>query len=212
MASLEEGLSELHGLRNDLVSVITIREGEGHFEEVEEYETGWNIPTKEEDEWVWDVEPITRPDIDKRDSARFRLSEIYQKSDWHYIRYQAGLFINSDDLNDKILMWVQELKSELNGLVTKYHGIEIKKVPDEKLRMRAMRDAVLLFQRTKSDPIKRLLEDTYKTNDLKIIRKFARNALGYKSSSDIAIDCSMCILGAAALFGAVYYSYKTIFD
>jgi len=200
--SLEEILGEVRNLSWDLHAKIIHQERDGY--EDEEYKldyfTGRTI--------FVEIQPeISEPDTEKRETARKRLQEIYDTSEWYSIRYRTGSVLRVPHLSNQLDKWIGDLACELIATQPAttsqpvlfgegshedicYYSTKTKGTPDIKKRKKAIEDAGRLLHppfylsSLRKERLTAILKGVYKKDEEASLRKDAGRQLGY---SDLRI-------------------------
>jgi len=163
----EHGLEEIRSLERDLSAKIIIRPEIAHDESAyytaERTGGGGGTHPYEYHEWkVIDREAVTKPDIEKIESARSRLRDIANSSDLFSLQYASRRVLGFEDVNPIVKNLEEALSSDLST------------------RQRALRDTGFLLKSSYSEENKKvqdLLRRTYQDNDSKQVRKEAYRML-----------------------------------
>jgi len=231
METLEKTLGHVESLRRDLSA--NIQEETGYWDEViTGGSRGGNWYTGED---VYFVEQKAIPNTEKREVARKELQQLYDSSEWYSARYAAGYALNQYDekLNDKICLWLDELKRKLELPKYEVKGVRREttminecnedgdEIPywytrDEKVKIP---ENIRIIKNAKED-----LRHFYKNNKQKNVRNLAGKALGYSSlrifanetrifarenpnNRDFLILCGLALISAGVIAGCKIYEY-----
>ena len=123
MESLEAELGKVSSLERDLSAEVIVSPEEGHFEHrvyrkltKEERDARYDLSDAFEDVWIIDKPEERAPDIQRRQSARAKLQQVYDSSEWYSARYVAGKVLNKEEEVSKLFpSWLQKLEEGLSS-------------------------------------------------------------------------------------------------
>lgn len=164
--NLEASLDDISELKSDLTAKRIVQKEKGHYEEVARLVGGGPSYDKErvyEDEWVIDEPGVSVPDTEKRENARNKLKDIYDEGDNLVLQYAAGnaLGIQKDELDDKVKIWAEEVKYQLDS-------------SDKKTRLGALEDAISLYKISKDEDALEMINEMSQDRDEEIASKAKR--------------------------------------
>ena len=119
---METTLNQIAKLRRELDAKIVIQEEEGEFVDVE-IENDWPWPSVSNAQYgppsthtrkIWVIQPmVTKPDVEKIESAKQQLQEMYTSSEWYFARYKAGMILGVKEINKELDGWLDVLEHNI---------------------------------------------------------------------------------------------------